>query len=110
LPRQTDSPPIWSASKLGYVCDGSSWYVDTSANAENASGAREIATVHAENQRLACSRVTCALAGASEFVRLAHFRAKVVAFRWTRLAVADPKRSFHTLRCNVGYQLLTAIC
>src|SRR5471032_2060354 len=35
LPRQTDKPPMWSASKLGYVWSGSNWYVDAAANAEN---------------------------------------------------------------------------
>lgn len=27
LPRHVDTPPKWSASKLGYVWFGSSWYV-----------------------------------------------------------------------------------
>ncbi|KAF1040205.1 MAG: hypothetical protein GAK33_01205 [Burkholderia lata] len=39
LPRQTDTPPMWSASKLGYVWLGSNWYVTLSAKAENDSDA-----------------------------------------------------------------------
>ncbi len=35
LPRHTDRPPKWSASKLGYVWLASNWYVAGAACAEN---------------------------------------------------------------------------